>query len=109
MLQRVRFQNKEQIPFVKTLRKRVNAYFKENNISRNANAKMVIKTISVFFIYLVPYALVYTGLITGIFGFILAILMGFGMAGIGMCVMHDANHGAYSSKPKVNDYLGICI
>ena len=48
MLQRVRFQNKEQVPFVKILRKRVNAYFKENNISRNANAKMVIKTISVF-------------------------------------------------------------
>ena len=69
MLQRVRFQNKEQVPFVKTLRKRVNAYFKENNISRNA--KNVIKTISVFLIYLVPYALVYTGLITGIFGFIL--------------------------------------
>ena len=23
--------------------------------------------------------------------------------------MHDANHGAYSSKPKVNDFLGICI
>ena len=67
MLQRVRFQNKEQIPFVKILRKRVNAYFKENNISRNANAKMVIKTISVFFIYLVPYALVFSGLITGIF------------------------------------------
>ena len=109
MLQRVRFQNKEQVPFVKTLRKRVNAYFKENNISRNANAKMVIKTISVFLIYFVPYALVYTGLINGIFGFILSIIMGFGMAGIGMCVMHDANHGAYSSKPKVNDFLGICI
>ena len=53
--------------------------------------------------------LLFTGLITGIYGFILAILMGFGMAGIGMCVMHDANHGAYSSKPKVNDFLGICI
>jgi len=35
--------------------------------------------------------------------------MGFGMAGIGMCVMRDANHGAYSSKSKVNDFLGICI
>ena len=109
MLQRVRFQNKEQVPFVKALRKRVNAYFKDNNISRNANSQMVIKTISVFLIYLVPYALVYSGLITGIIGFILAILMGFGMAGIGMCVMHDANHGAYSSKSKVNDFLGICI
>ena len=108
-MQRVRFQNKEQVQFVKILRKRVNAYFKENNISRNANAQMVIKTISVFLIYLVPYAFVYTSVFTGISGFILSILMGFGMAGIGMCVMHDANHGAYSSNPKVNQFLGICI
>ena len=56
MLQRVRFQNKEQVPFVKILRKRVNAYFKENNISRNANAKMVIK-LFLFLIYLVPMLL----------------------------------------------------
>ena len=109
MLQRVRFQNKEQVPFVKTLRKRVNAYFKENNISRNANVKMVIKTISVFLIYLVPYAVVYTGVITGVSGFILAILMGFGMAGIGMCVMHEANHGAYSSKPKAVSYTHLTL
>jgi len=109
MLPRIRFQNKEQVPFVKELRKRVNAYFKENNISRNANPHMVIKTISMFLIYLVPYALVYTGLLSGAWLFILAVMMGLGMAGIGMSVMHDANHGAYSSNPKVNKLVGICI
>jgi linoleoyl-CoA desaturase len=32
--------------------------------------------------------------------------MGFALAGIGMSVMHEANHGAYSSNSKVNKFLG---
>ena len=36
-------------------------------------------------------------------------LMGLGMAGIGLSVMHDANHGAYSKKPIVNKLLGYCL
>jgi len=109
MIPRIRFQNKEQVPFVKELRKRVNHYFKENKISRNANTHMVIKTISMFLIYLIPYALIYTGVLSGVWAFALAITMGLGMAGIGMAVMHDANHGAYSTSPKANNLLGICI
>ena len=109
MIPRIRFQNKEQVPFVKELRKRVNRYFKENSISRNANRHMVIKSISMFLIYLIPYALVYTGIISGVWAFALAITMGLGMAGIGMSVMHDANHGAYSANQKVNNLIGICI
>ncbi len=109
MMPKVRFQNKEQVPFVKELRKRVNGYFKENNISRNANAHMVFKTITMFLIYLIPYAFLYTGLVSGVWAVFLALVMGVGMAGIGMNVMHDANHGAYSSSPKVNNLIGICI
>ena len=109
MIPRIRFQNKDQATFVRELRKRVNGYFKENNISRNANRHMVIKSIAMFLIYLVPYTCVYLGVLTGTWAVMLAVVMGFGMAGIGMSVMHDANHGAYSSNPKVNNLLGICI
>jgi linoleoyl-CoA desaturase len=35
--------------------------------------------------------------------------MGFGIAGIGLSVMHDANHGAYSNKPWVNNLLGFSL
>jgi linoleoyl-CoA desaturase len=35
----------------------------------------------------------------------MAVLMGVGMAGIGMCVMHDAVHGSYSRKEWVNKLL----
>ncbi len=40
------------------------------------------------------------------FAMLMAILMGIGMAGIGMCVMHDAVHGSYSKKEWVNKILG---
>jgi fatty acid desaturase len=35
--------------------------------------------------------------------------MGFGMAGIGLAIMHDANHGAYSNNKKVNDAVGFTL
>jgi linoleoyl-CoA desaturase len=36
-------------------------------------------------------------------------LMGFAIAGIGMAVMHDANHGAYSSNQTINEYVGYLL
>jgi len=36
-------------------------------------------------------------------------LMGFGMAGIGLSIMHDANHGAYSKNQTVNKIFGYCL
>jgi linoleoyl-CoA desaturase len=40
---------------------------------------------------------------------LLTIVMGIGMAGIGMNVMHDANHGSYSTKKWVNSFMGGTI
>jgi len=42
-------------------------------------------------------------------GIILAITMGVGMAGIGMCTMHDAIHGSFSKNPTVNKIFGSTI
>ncbi len=41
--------------------------------------------------------------------FCLYIVSGLGMAGIGMGIMHDALHGAYSKNRKVNKWLGYTI
>jgi linoleoyl-CoA desaturase len=35
--------------------------------------------------------------------------MGIGISGIGLSIMHDANHGAYSSKAWVNSALGALL
>ena len=84
--------------FFRTLNKRVNAYFKENEIQRTGNWKLHLKTVIMFCTYLVPYFLFLTLSFPTWAQLALTVVMGIGMAGIGMNVMHDANHGAYSSK-----------
>ncbi len=96
--------------FVATLNKRVSNYFKTNNISKQANSEMKIKTAFMFGLYLIPYFLVVTSSVTNLGLLIgMALLMGFGMAGIGLSVMHDANHGAYSRKQWVNTLVGYSL
>ncbi len=102
----LKFANKQQDFFV-TLNQRVNQYFKSNKIERTANSEMVIKTIFMFSLYLVPYFLLISGVTTNVWMMLgLCAVMGLGMAGIGLSIMHDANHGSYSSKQWVNDLLG---
>ncbi|MFN7492555.1 MAG: fatty acid desaturase family protein [Cyclobacteriaceae bacterium] len=105
----LKFAAKQQ-DFFATLNQRVNAYFKTNNIDRTGNSEMVIKTIFMFALYFSPYVLLLSGLFTSAWALVaLCIVMGFGKAGIGLSVMHDANHGAYSNKPWVNTLLGLSL
>lgn len=92
--------------FYKVLRKRVSEYFKTKNISRHANASMVIKTFVMLIIYITPLVLLLT--VSMPIGLVLLMwcIMGIGMSGIGLSVMHDANHGAYSKNDKVNKVIG---
>lgn len=106
----LRFDRKKDADFFNTLRKRVNSYFAENNISKTANTNMVVKTIFMLSLYFLPLIAMCVGLVTNywaIFG--LWALMGFGKAGVGLCIQHDAIHGAYSSSRKVNRWLGYTM
>lgn len=106
----VKFNRQDQPEFFRELRKRVNQYFKENNISKHANAAMKFKTVFMLLLYFVPLILMIAGLITTTPAAIgMWVLMGFGMSGIGLSVMHDANHGAYSSNKHVNNALGFLL
>ncbi|UZD22511.1 acyl-CoA desaturase [Algoriphagus halophytocola] len=61
-------------------------------------------------LYLVPIALVITGVATTTFQlFACYITAGIGMAGVGMGVMHDANHGSYSKKKSINTLVGSTL
>jgi len=91
--------------FYKVLRQRVNEYFKKENISRHANASMVFKTICMVTLYLAPFILIVTLNISSWAVLLLWAVMGMGMAGCGLSVMHDANHGAYSKNPAVNNFI----
>lgn len=96
--------------FFSTLNQRVNDYFKTNNISRYANTEMKVKTVAMYLFYLVPYFLIITGVVTNLWlMWALCLVMGIGIGGIGLSIMHDANHGGYSRKPWVNKLLGFSL
>jgi linoleoyl-CoA desaturase len=105
----VRFSKNHNAEFYKDLKQRVNHYFKSNNLSRYGNANMVSKTVVMLLLYLVPFILILTIVDSIWLTMLMWCVMGFGMAGIGLSVMHDANHGAYSANPKVNKYIGYVI
>ncbi len=104
----VKFNMQDQPDFVKVLRKKVDNYFKENNLSRYANSSMKFKTTFMLGLYIIPFVLMLTGVVSSLWPVLfLWLLMSMGMAGIGMAVMHDANHGSYSKNKYVNYTLGF--
>lgn len=100
----VRFVSKDRNKFFSTLKSRVDLYFRENRLSKFANTTLIVKTKILLALYIVPFVFILTLSPPIWLAFIAWILMGVGMAGLGMSVMHDANHGAYSNN-KIINYL----
>ena len=97
-------------PFAKELNEEVNRYFKKKNLSKCANPKMLAKSIFLIFLFFSPLILMLSGMVSQIaVMYLLWALMGVAMAGIGMCIMHDAIHGAYSRSKSVNKLLGLTL
>lgn len=105
----IRFVSQDKAQFFNTLNARVDQYFKERNLSKFGNSQIVLKTIILLSAYLLPLFLIV--LLQPTFGWALAIwaFMGVAMAGVGMSVMHDANHGAYSANPTINKWVGYSL
>lgn len=107
--ERVTFVSKDKNKFYKTLRSRVDNYFVENGISKHGNWKMVLKSVIMLSFFIFPFlSLLYfqpgwTGSIAIWF------TMGLAMAGIGMSIMHDAIHNAYSSSKFWNNLFGYTL
>lgn len=105
-----KFSNSVNKEFGTALKTRVNDYFKKNNISKNANWRMVVKSIVMLSLYFVPFTLMLAGFITNPWLLLATwVVMGFGMSGIGFSIMHDANHGAYSKNKYVNNTLSYLL
>ena len=98
---------KDNSEFINELRAKVKEYFELNKLSKYGNTNLVIKSIFMFSLYLVPYFLMVFGVINAIWLIIMLwMIMGVGMSGIGMVVMHDANHGSFSKHSRINKLLG---
>jgi linoleoyl-CoA desaturase len=91
--------------FQKDLRRRIDAYFRDNGIEKTGNRAMHVKT---------AFWLGYTAVTFGIATLaplpLLAaipffLLAGLGFAAIGFNIAHDAIHGSYSADKRVNNLL----
>ena len=89
--------------FQKDLRARVDAYFVENKLEKGATPFMWAKT--AFWLSLAAGSLLAAGLapVSVPVAIGLWLLAGFGLAGVGFNVAHDAIHGATSPNKKINN------
>lgn len=100
-----RFAENKNKDFVRVLNERVSLYFNQKNTSKYANAAMVLKTVIMLALYIIPLTLIYWADNVWI-NLLLWFIAGIGMTGIGLSIMHDANHGAYSANRKINKLVG---
>ena len=105
----INFSRVDKAKFFRTLNKRVNTYFKENNIKRTGNWKLYSKAVVMFSLFLIPFIVVLSVSMPQWAMVALMVLSGIGMAGVGMNVMHDSNHESFSSKKWVNKLMGSSI
>ncbi|MBE0655262.1 MAG: acyl-CoA desaturase [Bacteroidales bacterium] len=103
---KIKFPGQKQPDFIKELRTKVDRYFAENQLSKFGNSNLAIKAVFMLSLYLLPYFLMIFGVIESFGGVLFCwVLMGMGKAGVGMGVMHDANHHVFSKNPKINKWL----
>jgi linoleoyl-CoA desaturase len=91
------------------LKRRVQAYFLENDVSPRDNLRMYLKTAAI----LLWFAASYVGLAffatTWWQGLLLLVSLVLAVAGTGFAIQHDANHGAYSDREVVNRVMGMTL
>ena len=103
-----RFSRKESQEFFKTLNNRVNQYFKDHKIPKTGNWRLYSKTVVMFALLIAPYVLILSLNINDWLKLFLSIITGIGMAGVGMNVMHDGNHGSFSNtNGSINSWVGV--
>ncbi|MFN8416857.1 MAG: acyl-CoA desaturase [Cytophagaceae bacterium] len=102
---RLKFAPVDSTGFFTALKKNVDQYFQERNISKKANAAMIFKTIFFFGGVWVLYGLILSQAFSLTAMLLMAMALGFFMAGSAFNISHDSMHGAYSSKDWVNNLL----
>lgn len=85
--------------FSEELNRRVQGYFQASGIDPTAGRPMLLKTCFLFAIYGAIYSVIVSGLVMNLSVlFFLWALLGLGQSFIGMCIMHDTVHGAYTKN-----------
>jgi len=107
-LPKVIFNNKNAI-FFQSLKEAADDYFTGKAIPRTGDSRLYIKTIVLIALAVALYILILSLSLPVWANMLLSCVLGITMASIGFNVMHDANHGSYSSNEKVNNLLGLSL
>ena len=92
--------------FSKALRQRVEQYFEESGRLK-AEVQNVPQELYYACCYFIPWGLITFGVVgSGFWFWVAEVVMGMGLAGIGLNIMHDGNHNSYNSKSWVNKAMG---
>ena len=92
--------------FSRELRTNVEKYFRESKISKFANGALKFKAVLLLGAFFGAYAVILSVGLPVWSLLLLALFMGLAKAGIGMGLMHDANHGSFSKNKTVNKIFG---
>ena len=103
---KVTFDNRNN-QFYQSLKIAVDQYFEVNHIKKTGDWRLYIKTITLVSAAIIIYGTLIFFKMNALPALLLCALLGFVFASIGFGVMHDANHGSYSTKPWLNDTLGL--
>lgn len=108
MATKIVFNNKNNDFFV-ALKNNVDQYFSTNKIEKTGDYRLYIKTVVLLSVFIGTYIVLMTVPMAWFYMLPLCILMGVAAAGIGLAIMHDANHGSYSKNTTLNDALGLSM
>ena len=95
--------------FYQSVKSSVEDYFTKNKIRKTGDWRLYSKTIILVGAAIAMYSLLVFAQLNPWVALLVCMVMGFTLASIGFSVMHDANHGSYSSRPVLNDFLGLSL
>jgi linoleoyl-CoA desaturase len=93
--------------FYQSLKASVDEYFEKKKVKKTGDWRLYTKTIVLVGTAIAGYCVLMFANPSALIALSVCVLLGFTFAGIGFSVMHDANHGSYSTKPWINDMLGL--
>ncbi|RMF61523.1 MAG: acyl-CoA desaturase [Calditrichaeota bacterium] len=97
------------VGFYKEVKQRVNHYFETNQLSKNADWRMVLKTAIIMGWLVSAYVLFLFSASSLILAVLSAIALAQGFVLVGFNIMHDGNHGSYSKNPRLNRIMGFTL
>lgn len=105
---KVIFNNKNAV-FFQSLKEAADSYFTGKGIRRTGDSRLYIKTTVLLLTAVALYLLILFVPLPVWANVLVSCVLGFTMACIGFNVMHDANHGSYSSNEQINNLLGLTL